>query len=115
MSEKKAKEKRKIVGNISKYEPGWCEECHADVCPCVIEHIRLQENAMVVAKQAITSLDAMLHKKILEYEKAGKDRDEFKMRLKGKQQGEIEDKMKAIDASVSRFSLRNKIALIRGG
>jgi len=104
MSEKTAKQKRKK-------EEGYCEKCHSRICPCVIEQIRNMESAMVVAKQAIESLDAMLHKKILEYEEAVKSRDEYKMRWEGKQQGDLNQKMRDIDAQTSRFTLRNKIAV----
>lgn len=104
MSEKTAKQKRKK-------ESGWCEKCRSQICPCVIEHIRNMENAMVVSKQAIESLDLMLHKKILEYEEAVKSRDEYKMLWEGKKQGQLDQKMRDIDAQASRFSLRNKIAV----
>jgi len=104
MSEKTAKKKRKE-------ETGLCGMCDSEICPCVIKQIRNMENAMVAAKQAIDSLDAMLHKKILECDEAVKSRDEFKMRWEGKQQGQLDQKMQDIDKQVSRFSLRNKIAV----
>ena len=104
MSEKKAKQKRREEGDC-------CGECGAGICPCVIEHIREQENAMVVAKQALTSLDAM-------YRKATMERDDFMQRneeltdlVKGKSQDKIDDKMREIDKQASRFALRSKIEL----
>ena len=104
MSEKKAKEKRKA-------EVGYCDKCHAQVCSCVIERIRQQENAMIVAKQAVESLDAMLQKATRERDDFMKKTEELKMRLKGKRQSEINQKMKEIDAQVARFELRNKVAI----
>ena len=104
MSEKKAKEKRKK-------EAGYCEKCHSRVCPCVIEQIRLMENAMVVSKQAVTSLDAMLKKAIMERDDFMKRNEELTDKLKGTTQGIINDRAKEIDKQVSRFSLRNKISV----
>jgi len=104
MSEKTAKQKRKK-------EEGYCEKCHSRICPCVIEQVRNMESAMVVAKQAIESLDAMLHKKILDFEEMVKRNEDLTDKLKGKTQGIINDRMKEIDSHVSRFSLRNKIAV----
>ena len=104
MSEKTAKQARKK-------EEGYCEKCHSRICPCVIEHVRQQENAMVVAKQAITSLDAMLRKATMERNDFMKRNEELTDRLKGKTQGIINDRMKEIDQQASRFSLRNKITV----
>lgn len=104
MSEKTVKQKRKK-------EQGWCEKCHARVCPCVIEQIRNMENAMVVSGDTIKSLDAMLHKKILEYDQVVKERDEYKMLWSGKQQQNLDQKMRDIDKQTARFHLRNKIAV----
>ena len=104
MSEKTAKQKRK-------QEEGYCEKCHSRICPCVIEHIRHQENAMVVAKQAVESLDAMLKKATMERNDFMERNEELTDRLKGKSQEKIDNKMKKIDAQVSRFSLRNKISV----
>ena len=104
MSEKTAKQNRKK-------EAGWCEHCHSRICPCVIEHVRQQESAMIVAKQAIESLDAMLHKKTLDFEEMVKRNEELTDKLTGKTQGVIDSKMKEIDSRVSRFSLRNKISV----
>jgi len=36
-----------------------CQECGLPVCEHTIEHIRQMENVIVVAKQAITSLEKM--------------------------------------------------------
>ena len=105
MSEKTAKQKRK------EEEVSWCDKCHAQICPCVIEQVRNMESAMIVAKQAIESLDAMLHKKILDFEEMVKRNEDLTDKLKGKTQGIINDRMKEIDSHVSRFSLRNKIAV----
>ena len=102
MSEKTAKQARKK-------EEGYCEKCHSRICPCVIEHVRQQENAMVVAKQVITSLDAMLRKATMERNDFMKRNEELTDRLKGKTQGIINDRMKEIDKHISRFDLRNKI------
>lgn len=104
MSEKTAKKKRREEGNV-------CGECGAPVCPCVIEQIRNMESAMIVAKQAIKSLDAMLKKAILERDDFMKRNEELTDKVKGKTQGIIDSKMKEIDKQVSRFSLRNKISV----
>lgn len=104
MSEKTAKQKRKK-------EFGLCEECNSQICPCVIKHVRQQENAMVVAKQAITSLDAMLKKATMERNDFMERNEELTDRLKGKTQGIINDRMKEIDKQVSRFSLRKNIGV----
>ena len=104
MSEKTAKQKRK-------QEDGYCEKCNSRICPCVIEQIRHMESAMIVAKQAIESLDAMLQKKTRDYDELQKKHDEYKMLWEGKKQNELDNKMKEIDKQVSRFSLRNKISV----
>jgi hypothetical protein len=64
---------------------------------------------MIVAKQAITSLDAMLRKATMERNDFMKRNEELTDKLKGKTQGIINDRMKEIDKHVSRFDLRNKI------
>ena len=104
VSQKKTKEKRKK-------ESGWCEKCYFQICPCVIEQIRKMEDAMFAAKQSIESLDAMLHKKTLEKDNLMKVNKELKAKLEGKRQADISNKMKEIDRQVSRFQLRNKIAV----
>ena len=104
MSEKVAKQKRKK-------ESGYCEKCHAYICPCVIEQIRNMENAMFVAKQAIESLDAMLKKKTLDFEEMVRRNEELTDKVKGNTRGIIDNRLKEIDRQVSRFSLRNKISV----
>lgn len=104
MSEKTAKKKRKK-------EPGWCGKCHAQICSCVIEQIRAQENALFASKQAIQSLDAMLKKTIIERDDFMKRNEELTDKVKGKTRGIIDHRMKEIDNQVSRFALRNKIAI----
>ena len=80
----------------AKTEEWFCPDCDAKICDCVLKRIRLQENAMVVAKQALESLDHLNTRLTMQLDAARKERDEWKEKSEKTFHKDIKGKMNKI-------------------
>lgn len=88
----------------------FCESCRPNVLT-LIQHIRDQENAIIVAQQAIESMQKMFKKN----EKVNFDlrveNGRLKKMLTGKEAGKLKGKMDLIDEQVERFRARDNLGV----
>lgn len=86
-----------------------CGDCGAQICECVIGRIRQQEDAMVVAKQAIESLDLLNKKLTKEKDLAVAKVKEYKEKAENTLRKDIKDKREAIDQRFNKMVNRDKL------
>ena len=86
-----------------------CPDCELDICECVIERIRQQENAMVVAQQAIETITLLNKKLTAENVLAVAKVKEWKEKAEKTFQKDIDGKRKDLDLRFEKMKNRDKI------
>ena len=98
------KDKMKQKGALSEFK---CDHCKNPLCNCVIDHVRQQENALVVAKQALESLEALNTKLSMEADDYRKKISELKEKVQNTFWNKVNTSKKNIQAQVDRFRARD--------
>jgi len=91
-------------------EAFFCPDCDDQICSCTIERIRLQERAMIGAKQALQSLDALNNKLTKEKNMALEELGKWKEKAERKEQADLNKKMDAIDRQFYKLTNRSKLS-----
>ena len=86
-----------------------CDECSNPICKCVIERVRNQENALVVAKQAIESLETLNTKLTMDIEGLKKKNAVLKESVQQKFWKDVKGKQNKIDQQFQRFNNRDSL------
>jgi len=90
----------------------FCDTCEPRVLK-LVEHIREQENAIIVAKQAIESISALNKRLTEKYHKLRAEFDMFMSKLEEtKRKGEawkLKKKLDEMDKQVQRFENRSRL------
>ena len=98
------KDKMKQKGALSEFK---CDHCNNPLCNCVIDHVRQQENALVVAKQALESLEALNIKLSMELDDERKEVAKLKDKVSNKFWNDVNAKKNSIQNQVDRFAARD--------
>ena len=98
------KDKMKQKGALSEFK---CDHCKNPLCNCVIDHVRSQENALIVAKQALESLESLNTKLSMELDDERKKVIELKDKVTNKFWNEVNSKKEWIKNQVDRFAARD--------
>lgn len=86
-----------------------CPDCDAEICPCVLERIRGQEDAMIVARDTIKSLDLLNNKLTKEKELLAKRNKELESKARQTENLKLKTKMDAIDHQAEKMANRGKL------
>ena len=96
----------KQKGALSEFK---CDQCKNPICECVIDHIRGQENALVVAKQALESLESLNTKLSMEADDYRKEISELKDKVQNTFWNKVNAQKDTIKAQVERFRARDTL------
>jgi hypothetical protein len=96
----------KKKGMLSEYT---CDKCENPICKCVIDKIRNMENALIVAKQALESLQSLNEKLSMEIDDERKTVEKLDEKVTNKFWNTINTKKKSIQAQVDRFRARDTL------
>ena len=87
----------------------FCPDCDTEICACVIERIRKQEDAMIAARQALESLDTVNKKLTKEKDGLVVKIRVMEEKLRDKLKQDIKQKRAAIDAKYNRYLNKQKL------
>jgi len=87
----------------------FCPDCDTEICCCVIERIRKQENAMIAAKQAIESMDTLNKKLTKEKDLLVAELKKWKEKARKELKKDIDDKRSFIDQRFEKLMNRGKL------
>lgn len=91
-------------------ESRFCQECEPKVLE-LVEYVRALENAQIVAKQALESIDMANQKLTRERRDFVKRIKQLEDKLSGKTRKDMKDKMAELDNAHQRYINRSKIAV----
>ena len=100
------KSKLKQKGALSEYK---CDICDNPICECIIERIRKQEDALVVAKQALESVETLNTKLTMDIEDLRKENAELKEKAQNTFWNKVSSAKGSIDKQYQRFANRSKL------
>ena len=87
----------------------FCPDCDTEICPCVIERVRKQENAMVVAKQANETLEALNNQLPKQLHMTEDELKKWKEKAQETLKADIAKKRAFLDAKHNKFLNRQKL------
>jgi len=87
----------------------FCPDCDLEICDCVIDRIRKQENAIIQAGDALKSLEALNNKLTKEKNITLEELAKWKEKAQRREQSELDKKMKDIDERFGKIHNRDKL------